>query len=44
MKQVKSFITENGMNKWLKNNVDKEIVDIKFSNGGWGVIYEEKFL
>lgn len=40
MKQAKSFITENEMNKCLKNYLGKEIVDIKFNNALWGVIYE----
>ena len=33
-----SFISSN---KWLKENQDKEIIDIKFSTGGFAVIYEE---
>ena len=37
-------MTEKGTNKWLKNNQDKQIVDIKFSSGAFAVIYEEKFL
>lgn len=36
-------MSENGINKWLKNYQDKEIIDIKFS-GGWGMMYGEKFL
>ena len=41
MMQVKYFMTESGVNKWLKDNQDKKIVDIKFSAGGFAVIYEE---
>ncbi len=41
MKQVKYFMTDSGINKWLKENSDKEIIDIKFSAGGFAVIYEE---
>ena len=44
MKQVKYFMSEKGTNKWLKNNQDKKILDIKFSGGAWGIIYEEEFL
>ena len=44
MKQVKYCMTEKGTNKWLKENQDKEIIDIKYSNGGFAIIYEEKFL
>ncbi len=44
MKQVKYFMTDKGVNNWLKENQDKEIIDIKFSAGGFAVIYEEKQL
>lgn len=44
MKQVKYFMTEKGTNKWLKNNQDKEIVEIKFSSGAFAIIYEEQFI
>jgi len=44
MKQVKSFLTEKGINKWLKENQDKEIINIVYSQGTWGIIYNEKFL
>ena len=44
MKQVKSFLTEKGINKWIKNNQDKEILDIVYSQGTWGIVYEERFL
>jgi hypothetical protein len=35
MKQVKYCMTEGQTNEWLKNNQDKEIIDIKFSAGGF---------
>jgi hypothetical protein len=41
MKQVKYFMSDRGINKWLKENQDKEIIDIKFSTGGFAIIYEE---
>ena len=41
MKQIKYFISDRGANKWLKENQDKEIIDIKFSAGGFAIIYEE---
>jgi hypothetical protein len=44
MKQVKYFMTEKGINKWLQNNQNKNILDIQFSSGAWGVIYEDQFL
>ena len=44
MKQVKYFMSEKGANKWLRNNQDKNVIDIKFSGGAWGIIYEETFL
>ena len=40
MKQVKHCMSEGKVNKWLKNNSDKEIIDIKFSAGGFAIIYE----
>ena len=42
MKQVKDFMTDGKVNKWIKENPDKEIIDIKFSAGGFAIIYEEK--
>jgi hypothetical protein len=47
MKQVKYFMTDNKVNKWIKENPGKEIIDIKFSAGGFAIIgfaiiYEEK--
>jgi hypothetical protein len=41
MKQVKYFASAKKTNKWLKENQDKEITDIKFSAWGFAVIYEE---
>ncbi len=41
MKQVKYFLSDKKANKWLKENQDKEIIDIKFSAGGFAIIYEE---
>ena len=41
MKQVKYFMTDDGANKWIKKNRDKEIIDIKFSAGRFAIIYEE---
>ncbi len=41
MKQIKYCMTEGQANKWLQNNQDKEIIDIKFSAGGFAIIYEE---
>jgi hypothetical protein len=43
MKQVKYFITDKKANTWIKENPDLEIIDIKFSAGGFAVIYDEKF-
>ena len=43
MKQVKYFITDKAVNSWIKENPDLEIIDIKFSAGGFAVIYEEIF-
>ena len=44
MKQVKYCMSENKANKWLKVNEDKEIIDIKFSAGGFAIIYEDTLL
>ncbi len=41
MKQVKHFSFTKKVNKWLKENQDKEIIDIKYSAGGFAIIYEE---
>ena len=41
MKQVKSCRSEAVANKWLRNNQDKEIIDILFSVSGFAIIYEE---
>lgn len=41
MLQVKSCTSDKKANEWLKENPDKEIVDIKFSAGGFGIIYKE---
>jgi len=38
MKQVKEFSSVKKANKWLKENQDKEIVDIKFSAWGMDVL------
>ena len=43
MKQVKYFITDKKANAWIKENLDMNIIDIKFSAGGFAVVYEEKF-
>lgn len=42
MKQVKCFMSERGINNWLKANQDKEIIDIMLSVGGFAVVYEQK--
>ena len=44
MKQVKYCMSEGKTNKWLKENSDKEIIDIKTGPSGFVIIYEEKFL
>lgn len=44
MKQIKAFLTEKKTNKWLRENQDKEIIDIKTGPSGFVIIYEEKFL
>ena len=41
MKQVKYFASAKKTNKWLKENQDKEIFDIKFSAWSFAIIYEE---
>ncbi len=41
MKQVKYFSSAKKTNKWLKENQDKEIIDIKFSAWSFAIIYEE---
>ena len=41
MKQVKDFSSAKKTNIWLKENHDKEIIDIKYSAGGFAIIYEE---
>ena len=40
MKQVKYFTTDKKANEWIKENPDKEIINIKFSAGSFAVIYE----
>jgi len=40
MKQVKYFMMDKKANDWIKETPDKEIIDIKFSAGGFAVIYE----
>ena len=42
MKQVKYCMSEGKANKWLRNNSDKEIIDIQMSAGGFAIIYEAK--
>ena len=44
MKQVKYCMSEGKANKWLKDNSDKEIIDIQMSAGGFGIIYEDSSL
>ena len=34
-------MSDTRANKWLKENRDKEIIDIQMSAGGFAVIYEE---
>jgi hypothetical protein len=41
MKQAKDFLSAKKANKWLKENQDKEIIDIKFSAWSFAIIYEE---
>ncbi|MCK5031230.1 MAG: hypothetical protein KAR64_07170 [Thermoplasmatales archaeon] len=41
MKQVKSFSSTKKTNIWLKENWNKEIIDIKYSAGTYVIIYEE---
>jgi len=40
MKQVKYCMYEGKANKWLKDNSDKEIINIQMSAGGFAIIYE----
>ena len=35
-------MTDNETNKWLKENTYIEVVDIKFSAGGFAIIYKER--
>lgn len=35
MKQVKYCMSERKTNKWLKDHSDKEIIEIKYSAGGF---------
>ena len=44
MKQVKYCMSEGKANKWLKDNSDKEIIDIQMSAGGFAIIYEDSSL
>ncbi len=41
MKQVKYFMSDKKVNKWLKENQDKKIIDIKYSAWAFAIIYEE---
>ncbi|MGB2728276.1 MAG: hypothetical protein WBD09_07340 [Halobacteriota archaeon] len=41
MKQVKYFMSDKKANKWLKENQDKKIIDIKYSAWAFAIIYEE---
>jgi uncharacterized protein YdeI (YjbR/CyaY-like superfamily) len=41
MKQVKDFSSAKKANKWLKENQDKEIIDITFSAWRFAIIYED---
>ena len=44
MKQVKYCMSEGKANKWLKDNSEKEIIDIQMSAGGFAIIYEDSSL
>lgn len=44
MKQVKHFISAGKAYKWLKNNQNKELIDILFNAGGFALVYEESQL
>lgn len=44
MKQVKYCMSEGKANKWLKDNSNKEIIDIQMSAGGFAIIYEDPSL
>ena len=41
MLQVRSCTSDKKANEWLKENQYKEIVEIKCSAGGFGIIYKE---
>jgi hypothetical protein len=41
MKQVKYCMSEGSANKWMKDNQDKKILDIKMSAGGFAIIYDK---
>jgi len=41
MKQVKYCSSEVKANEWLKNNQEKEIINILYSAGGFAIIYEK---
>ena len=41
MKQVKTFASDKKANKWLKENKNKEIMNITFDAGYFAIIYEE---
>jgi hypothetical protein len=37
-------MSESKTNKWLKENSGKEIIDIKYSAGGFAIIYDDSSL
>lgn len=39
MLQVKHCLSEKKANEWLRENQEKEIIEIKFSAGGFAIIY-----
>jgi hypothetical protein len=41
MLQVKFCNSDKRANEWLRENQDKEVIEIKFSAGGFGIIYKE---
>jgi hypothetical protein len=41
MLQVKHCLSEKKANEWLRENLDKEIIEIKFSAGAFAIIYKE---
>jgi ABC-type thiamine transport system substrate-binding protein len=41
MKQVKMFASDKKANKWLRENKNKEIMNITFDAGYFAIIYEE---